>query len=302
MKRILIGVVLLIFVLSLTGCDNQDIIDESNYDATYVEFKNSSEVLAREYYYEITSVSELEQFLKNHLGKENTLKKYDKKFFRNNVLLAFMVEESSGGNAHNIYTSDISDSGTLYLDVKLTQGGITMNMAYWAVFYEISQEDFGKITNGINISKGGKVIKLKSYDKTTTRLPEEMPEDFVFSIACYTDEKLIFSTSKNKLVYNEKETEFVISKEGLSEIYQIVREIEIDKLPYAINAKNDPYEEIIIYVKVNGVAESISIWGEDLIDFEWKSFRELGKTIEELINNYIKNTEEFKKIAGSSDE
>lgn len=145
---------------------------------------------------------------------------------------------------------------------------------------------------------------LSACDAYMTSLPHEMPEDFSFSLTFdfdgYYDSKL--GVLKNGYNYDldcECKTTLFFTKEELKEIYAIFLEGSIDKWEeeLTVNKLIPPSYIIEITFTANGQTEKVKIYGASHIGLdEWKNSVRLGKAYYKIVDEYIKNSEEYKAL------
>ncbi|MBQ8293478.1 MAG: hypothetical protein IJX78_06760 [Bacilli bacterium] len=146
---------------------------------------------------------------------------------------------------------------------------------------------------------------LVGCDTNMTSLPEEMPEDFSFALTFgfngYYDSKT--GVLKNGYNYDldcECETTLLFTEQELKEIYEIFLEGSIDrwneKLTVSDNLVNPSYT-IDIFFTANNKTIDITIYGASYISFDkWENGVKLGKAYYKIVNQYIKESEEYKAL------
>jgi hypothetical protein len=140
----------------------------------------------------------------------------------------------------------------------------------------------------------------------TTNLPEEMPEDFSFSVHWEFDGYYDSKTMELKKGYNydlecECKTQLELTDAQLKEIYQIIRNAKVDSFSKEIKTKYDesiPSADLVITIQYGNINHTVKLLNSYLNDDmnEYLGGKEVGMAIKEIIENYIINTDEFKSL------
>ncbi len=141
-------------------------------------------------------------------------------------------------------------------------------------------------------------------DTYMTSLPHKMPEDFSFSLTFdfdgYYDSKSgVLKNGYNYDLDSECETTLIFTEEELQEIYSIFLEGSIDRWEeeLTVNKSIPPSYVIEITFTANSQTEKVKIYGASHIGLdEWKTGVRLGKAYYRIVDEYIKNTEEYKSL------
>ena len=141
-------------------------------------------------------------------------------------------------------------------------------------------------------------------DTYMTSLPHKMPEDFSFSLTFdfdgYYDSKSgVLKNGYNYDLDRECETTLVFTEEELQEIYSIFLEGSIDRWEeeLTVNKSIPPSYVIEITFTANSQTEKVKIYGASHIGLdEWVTGVRLGKAYYRIVDEYIKNTEEYKSL------
>lgn len=289
-KNICIALVLL-FSIFLGGCNSKNTSFES-----YTEYKSGIESISAKCYYRMDSVDALNDFCKAYYSNDLVKEKYNQDYFSTHSLVAFLISEGSGGNQHKIVSNGLNTDGTLTLRVIQTATGMTCDMAYWVVFYELSKEDFANLSS-IKIKGENWTYELVNKNDYQTSLPIEMPSDF--RIFIMGSDYFSFDSMTHRLRYGyNNETTLVLSQDDLKAIYQLLRDIQFDIYPHMIDVSDGELNGYIsISISGTGVDGDCWINGTYNLDVDfWKSHQELGSVIHKILNDYIKNTDEFKQL------
>lgn len=303
MRKILLSMLLFVLTLNLVGCNPKD---TESTKGTYTEYHLYQMCISGNCYYTIESTDQLDEFLNDFFEDESVKEIYDDSYFNDHSLIVFPVIESSGGSTHQINTYGISDEGELVLDIVRLSAGNTCDMAYWVVFYELTNAEFA-LLKGVTFRRNTSNFKLQSYEDYVTSLPENMPDDFSIFVYGYLDESITFNSADGYLMYGytsnseKNETTLVLSNEQLNEIYQLFRKIQFDKYPQMLNIahNNTTNDKSSIYISLSGTNIRYSCWihNIDKLQIEnWNTHSDLGNVVADFINNYIKSTKEFKSL------
>ena len=141
-------------------------------------------------------------------------------------------------------------------------------------------------------------------DTYMTSLPHKMPEDFSFSLTFdfdgYYDSKSgVLKNGYNYDLNRECETTLIFTEEELQEIYSIFLEGSIDRWEeeLTVNKSIPPSCVIEITFTANSQTEKVKIYGASHIGLdEWETGVRLGKAYYRIVDEYIKNTEEYKSL------
>ena len=141
-------------------------------------------------------------------------------------------------------------------------------------------------------------------DTYMTSLPHKMPEDFSFSLTFdfdgYYDSKSgVLKNGYNYDLNRECETTLIFTEEELQEIYSIFLEGSIDRWEeeLTVNKSIPPSYVIEITFTANSQTEKVKIYGASHIGLdEWETGVRLGKAYYRIVDEYIKNTEEYKSL------
>ena len=141
-------------------------------------------------------------------------------------------------------------------------------------------------------------------DTYMTSLPHKMPEDFSFSLTFdfdgYYDSKSgVLKNGYNYDLNRECETTLIFTEEELQEIYSICLEGSIDRWEeeLTVNKSIPPSYVIEITFTANSQTEKVKIYGASHIGLdEWETGVRLGKAYYRIVDEYIKNTEEYKSL------
>ena len=141
-------------------------------------------------------------------------------------------------------------------------------------------------------------------DTYMTSLPPKMPEDFSFSLTFdfdgYYDSKSgVLKNGYNYDLDRECETTLIFTEEELQEIYSIFLEGSIDRWEeeLTVNKSIPPSYVIEITFTANSQTEKVKIYGASHIGLdEWETGVRLGKAYYRIVDEYIKNTEEYKSL------
>ena len=137
-----------------------------------------------------------------------------------------------------------------------------------------------------------------------TSLPHKMPEDFSFSLTFdfdgYYDSKSgVLKNGYNYDLDRECETTLIFTEEELQEIYSIFLEGSIDRWEeeLTVNKSIPPSYVIEITFTANSQTKKVKIYGASHIGLdEWGTGVRLGKAYYRIVDEYIKNTEEYKSL------
>lgn len=149
------------------------------------------------------------------------------------------------------------------------------------------------------------VFCLVSCDTNMTSLPHEMPEDFSFTLTfdfdgCYDSKTGILKNGYNYDLDCECKTTLIFDEEELKEIYSIFLEGSIDRWEEELTVNEqlvEPSYVIEITFTADGETINIKIYGASFIGIDkWNSSVRLGKAYYKIVNEYIKNSEEYKSL------
>ena len=278
MKKI-ITILFLVFSLAfIIGCKNND-FPESDYK--YNEYKGGSRRLNLSLFYKINSYEELDRLSKPH---GINLKTYDENYFIDNALILFTISEGSGSFTHRLSIKIVDDTLDVYYkrDELPKNAGYTCDMAYWLVAVEVSHQEL----ESINKFKIGERY-LNSYDNYKTVLPETMDDDcfvFIESSLFKCDSRYNIASYRD----GDKEINVSLTEEDFNNIYQILRNANIDKYCGEILLNEDGYIGRF-YVSVNSY--DVSINGYNNPTFVWFDGMELYRALEEIRSTYFKASE-----------
>lgn len=300
MRKTLFSLICIVSLIILSSCSK-------DVKGSYTEYVGYSDINYN-CYYEITSKTELDVFSQDFYKNFEAIEKYNEEYFENNSLAIFLISESSGGNRHQINTLGM-ENGVLKLEVVLTEAGMTCDIGYWIVYYELEKEVMNKLKS-IEIFMESradftKSYTLKSYNNYQTTLPIDMPDDFYIYVWGNLDTLIEFDSRSNLLVYGrlkngKNQTTLILGKEKLQEIYNLFREINFDKYPEMMNIlHNNDSDNTHIQISLHGTNINVSPWIHNINNLDidsWENHQELGRVVETFINDYIKNTSEFKSL------
>ena len=278
MKKIITVLFLVFGVVFIIGC-KKDVFPESDY--RYNEYKGHSDVLNLSLFYKINSYEELDHLSKSH---GINLKSYDENYFIDNALILFTISEGSGAFTHRLSIKKVDDTLDVYYerDELPKNAGYTCDMAYWLVAVEVNHQELESI-NKLKIGER----ELNSYDNYKTVLPETMDDDcFVF-----IESSLFKCNSRyNKASYKDgdKEINVSLTEEDFNNIYQILRNANVDKYCGNIFLNDDGYTNVL-YVSVNTYA--VNIYGYNNPTFDSFDGMELYRALEEIRSTYFKASE-----------
>lgn len=303
MRKILFSMLLFILTLSIVGCNQKN---TESIKGKYTEYHLYQMCISDNCYYTIESTNQLDVFLNNFFQNESIKDIYNDSYFNDNSLIVFPVVENSGETIHQINTYGISDEGELVLDIVRLSAGMTCDMAYWVVFYELTNAEFS-LLKGVTFRRNTSNFKLQSYEDYVTSLPTNMPDNFSIFVYGYLDESIAFDSTNGYLMYGytsdskKNETALMLSNEELNEIYQLFRNIAFDKYPkkLSIAHNNTLNDKSFISISLSGTDIRCSCWinSIDKLQIEnWNTHSDLGNAITDFITKYIQSTEEFKSL------
>ena len=146
---------------------------------------------------------------------------------------------------------------------------------------------------------------LVGCDTNKTSLPQEMPEDFSFTLTFgfvgYYDSKTgVLKNGYNHDLDCECVTTLQFSKEELKEIYGIFLDGTIDRWNEKLTVSDDlvePSYTIKISFTANNETIKVNIYGASFISLdEWDNSVRLGRAYYRIVDEYIKTSEEFKSL------
>ena len=146
---------------------------------------------------------------------------------------------------------------------------------------------------------------LVGCDTNKTSLPQEMPEDFSFTLTFGFDGYYDSKTGVLKNGYNqdldcECVTTLQFSKEELKEIYGIFLDGTIDRWNEKLTVSDnlvEPSYTIGISFTANKETIKVNIYGASFISLdEWENSVRLGRAYYRIVDEYIKTSEEFKSL------
>jgi hypothetical protein len=150
------------------------------------------------------------------------------------------------------------------------------------------------------------VMLISGCNYRTTNLPEDMPEDFSFSVHWEFDGYYDSKTMELKKGYNydlecECKTQLEMTNDKLKDIYRIIRNAKVDSFSEEIRTKNDesvPSANFVITIQYGNINHTVKLLNSFLNDDmnEYLSGKEVGIAIKDIIENYIINTDEFKSL------
>lgn len=294
MKKNICILLVLLCSICLAGCNDGD-----TFLKGYTEYRSSIENISSKCYYFMDSVDALDDFCKDYYSNNLIKEKYNADYFSSHSIVAFLIDESSGGNQHKILSKGINSDGILTLRVVLTNEGLTCDMAYWVVFYELSKKETSNLSS-IKIQRENGSYELVNKNDYQTSLPVDMPSDF--SIFIMGSNHFSFDSMSHQLTYGSTNaTTLMLSQNDLKAIYHLLRDIQFDLYPHMICVSDDELNGYIS-MSIYGTGVDSSCWvngGDDLNVNFWQSHQELGIVINQIINDYIKNTDEFKQLEES---
>ena len=146
---------------------------------------------------------------------------------------------------------------------------------------------------------------LVGCDTNMTSLPQEMPEDFSFTLTFGFDGYYDSKTGALKNGYNhdlgcECVTTLQFSKDELKEIYGIFLDGTIDRWNEKLTVSDnlvEPSYTIMISFTANNETIKVNIYGASFISLdEWENNVRLGRAYYRIVDEYIKTSEEFKSL------
>lgn len=270
MKKLFVFI--LLFTLFLTGCMNKESEYTNDFDINGEYFAES---LNEKKYSLAVSIKEnvfnYAEFKKVETPKNFFIKEYD----LNEVWFASLP---TGNN----------DICGYYLIKKNTDLYL-----YCTRYYE---------NNEYNIESNYKLTDMKTLE---TALPKDVPDDFSFEVTFGFDGRYNSKTGELRNGYNniqkiECKTTLFLSDEKLKEIYDLLKDAKIDTIPDNIMASythGDPNYNIYIKYSYGDVEKSIVAYEANFAkNGQWESCQELANSYYKIINEYIKNTDEFKSL------
>ena len=296
MKKILCSFLLIILLLSLASC-NKDL------NTNYSEYHLYQAMINGSSYYEINTKEELVAFNESYFHNDDIYEKYNEQYFLNNTLFVFLISESSGGNRHKLYDSYINKDGTLVVNCKRTNEGMTCDMAYWVVFYELENESAKKVQK-IELQSKNHTLSYTNIEKFETSYPVDISDDTRLFISWYNGISFsydsrnneLFQSSKNKVAYN-------LSEERFNEIYQVLRDVKLDSYPEVIYASDKGEYEISVFLDSGEIRSSCHIREIPSFDVStWEHHQELGITLINILNDYIENSTEYQTLLSNMNE
>jgi hypothetical protein len=308
MKKIIFILLVMLFSFSLGGYSayqRDNLGDIQQRDDLGYQYRYYSSIFNYHLYEGISSIDELNQFANNYQGGMVNPELNDENYFTSKSLIAFLLPEGSGGNRNEIDSYTLED-GKLTINVKkinvCMDCDMTCDMAYWLVFFELSKEEYAKVSNVV-INKDGTVYELENVKTYETKMSEEMPDDFWIFIWVTP---FIEYDSRTKILRDgydissrPNKTELVLEEEQLKEIYKLLRDGKFDMYPDAafVTDKDNLGGSISFSINANGVVKSIYLDGTDEINVEdWICCKELGNTFYKIFDEYIKSSEAFKAL------
>ena len=148
MKKLVLSM-FLVMLLLVTGCGQSN--EAYLVKAGSETFKNGSS-------YVITSIEELNEYVSHTYNKfDEAVKSYDSSYFENNALVIAEITKSSGSYKMKMSSVKI-DENIMTIKVKSSAPQyVTMDMAYWHIIVECTQEEANAITT-VNILENNKQI------------------------------------------------------------------------------------------------------------------------------------------------
>lgn len=279
MKKIITVLFLVFSFVFIIGCKKDD-FPESDYK--YNEYKGGMHGLNLNLFYKINSYEELD-----HLSKPHgiNLKSYDENYFIDNALIFFTIYEGSGMFTHRLSIKIVDDTLDVYYkrNELPKNAGYTTDEAYWLVAVEVNHQELDSIKK---LKIGEKY--LSSYDNYETVLPEVMDDNcFVFIRSSLFN----CDSRYNKASYKENDKEITVSltEEDFNNMYQILRNANVDKYCGNIFLNDYCHTSGGLYVSVN--TYDVNIYGYDNPTFDWFDGMELYRALEEIRNTYFKASE-----------
>ena len=164
MKKLLIFIILL-FVVFMFGCSDKNTEKDNNKENNnkikleYKEYKSSQsffkDKVIKSYFYVAKTNEEYQDLNIESIHLLNS------DYFNTKGIVCFEIAESSGGNVHSL---DIYlDNNVISIDYKLTNNGVTCDMAYYIVILEVQLDKIDNIEK-VEIT-GDREIKLIKYSK-----------------------------------------------------------------------------------------------------------------------------------------
>ena len=145
---------------------------------------------------------------------------------------------------------------------------------------------------------------LLGCDTNMTSLPEEMPDDFSFTLTFgfdgYYDSKTgILKNGYNNELECECKTILYFTEEELKGIYEIFRCYGIDRFDSELKATDQmakPSYNIVITYFLNNKESKIIIQNGSIGLNNWSYNKKLGEAYFKIVDEYIKASEEFKLL------
>ena len=139
-----------------------------------------------------------------------------------------------------------------------------------------------------------------------SKLPEQMPEDFSFSIYWgfdgeYDSSTKVLSNGFNYDLNIECKTELELSKEQLKEVYEIIKKAKIDTFDEVIKTKYEiarPSSDLKIIISYGNEKYTVTLLHSNLNDDmdKYLNGKQVGKAIKQIVENYIISSDEFKSL------
>lgn len=296
MKKILCSFLTVILLFSLASC-NKDLNTNYSECHLYQAMINGSS------YYSINTKEELITFNESYFHNDDIYEKYNEQYFLNNTLFVFLISESSGGNRHKLYDSSINKDGTLVVNCKTTNQGMTCDMAYWVVFYELENESAKKVKK-IELKTQKNTLFFNDIENFETSYPVDMSDDTRLFISWYNGISFSYDSKNNELFQSHgNKISYELSKDRFTEIYQVLRDVKLDSYPEVIYASDKGDYEISVFLDSGEIRSSCHIREIPSFDVStWEHHQELGITLINILNDYIENSTEYQTLLSNMNE
>lgn len=140
----------------------------------------------------------------------------------------------------------------------------------------------------------------------SSKLPDEMPEDFSFSIYWgfdgeYDSNTKVLSNGFNYDLNIECKTELELSNEQLQEVYEIIKKAKIDIFDEVIKTKHEigiPSSDLKITISYGNEKYTVTLLNSYLNDDmdKYINGKQVGKAIKQIVENYIISSDEYKSL------
>lgn len=286
MKKIIYGFIFVVSIFILLGCKQ----DSSIYNKYY----SGSPLLNYNLYYQIDTYEELISFNNIYLGVDAVLESYDEAYFKDKVLFAFNVSQSSGGSKFELTSNKLELDGTLVINYKQVSEGMTCDMAYYSVLYEFAKDKASSVKKlCIASSKHESILtEINDYE---TLLPKNMSDNIELFVSLSGPSlRMTYDSRTSKLIHsNGTEVELNLSKDNFKDIYNLLRDVTFDKYPNTIYVEdagklNLESIDLSIYLTVDDARYNCHI--RNISSFEqnsWQNHQELGNALSTILYRYF---------------